>query len=848
MKIGRIGESAITIDRIRTMRAAIALCVAVLGVALATAAQAPIISLSPGDTINTIAGTGVQGFSGDGGTAISAALANPFSMAADAAGNVYIADSDNHRVRRIDTNGNITTVAGNGEQGFFGDGGLATSASLNTPTAVAVDASGNIYIADSNNNRIRVVTGGNISTFAGNGAAGYSGDGGAATSASLYTPRGVAVDANGVVYIADTNNHVVRKVSGGTISTIAGNAQQQGFYGDNGTAGSAGLDTPTGVAVDATGKVYVADSNNHRVRLLSGATLSTFAGNGTAAYSGDGGAATSAAIAFPLGVSLDGMGNIFVADSNNHVIRRVGGTGTITTIAGEGEQGFFGDAGGPNAAILDTPSGVLPLNANVYIADLNNQRIRSTAATVLMFANQIVGTQSPVQTVTVTNSGNAALTLSSVAPSSPSFALASSGTCGVSFPVNVPASMSCTLDVVFDPLTVGLINASFSVVNNAAGSPDFITVTGTGLQDGTTLALVSSQPVSNVNSPVTFTATITSTTPTTAPTPTGTVVFADGATNLGTVNVSASAASFTTSTLTAGTHTITATYSGDTLYTGSTANLMQKIIGPPNIQLVPSLNPSTPNVNVTFTVTVSSSNGTPTGTVIFNDGSTALTIALPLDGSGVAAFSTATLAAGTHPITAVYSGDANFSTVTSPIVSQRVEDYTIAVMPATASVKTGHSASFMITTTPLGGFSSPVTLQCTNLPQYASCDFEPPIVTPNGTAITSKLVVKTEMFQAQVRQQRERFPWNPGWPVIILAAAGMVFLAALRPRAFRRPAMLWSAITVVALITLTSCAGIPPAAILKTPPGDYTITVNSSGNVGAAVEAHTVNVTVTVTP
>ncbi len=352
MKIGRSWESAITIERIGKLRAPLALCVAVLGIALGTAAQAPIISLSPGDTIDTVAGTGVKGFSGDGGAAISAALANPFSMAADAAGNVYIADRDNHRVRRIDTTGNITTVAGNGEQGFFGDGGLATSASLNTPTAVAVDASGNVYIADSNNNRIRVVANGNINTFAGNGNAGYSGDGGAATSASLYTPRGVAVDANGVVYIADTNNHVVRKVSAGTISTIAGNAQQQGFYGDNGTASSAGLDTPTGIAVDATGKVYVADSNNHRVRLLSGATLSTLAGNGTAAYSGDGAAATSAAIAFPLGVSLDGMGNIFVADSNNHVIRRVGSTGTITTIAGEGEQGFFGDAGGPNAAVL----------------------------------------------------------------------------------------------------------------------------------------------------------------------------------------------------------------------------------------------------------------------------------------------------------------------------------------------------------------------------------------------------------------------------------------------------------------------------------------------------------------
>jgi hypothetical protein len=154
----------------------------------------------------------------------------------------------------------------------------------------------------------------------------------------------------------------------------------------------------------------------------------------------------------------------------------------------------------------------------------------------------------------------------------------------------------------------------------------------------------------------------------------------------------------------------------------------------------------------------------------------------------------------------------------------------------------------MITTTPLGGFSSPITLQCTNLPQYASCDFEPPIVTPNGIAITSKLVVKTEMFQAQVPQEHRRLPLKPELPTIVIALAGMLFLVARWPRAFRKPAFVWAAITIVALITLTSCAGIPPAAILKTPPGDYTITVNSSGNVGAAAEMHTVSVTVTVTP
>ncbi|MGH7484234.1 MAG: Ig-like domain repeat protein, partial [bacterium] len=648
-----------------------------------------------------------------------------------------------------------------------------------------------------------------------------------------------------VVYIADTGNHVVRKVSGGTISTIAGNAQQQGFYGDNGSASSAGLDTPTAVVVDASGNVYVADSNNHRVRLLTGSTLSTFAGNGTPGYSGDGAAATSAAIAFPLGVSMDLAGNIYIADSNNNVVRRVGGSGTITTIAGEGEQGFSGDGSAPNAATLDSPSGVLPLQGNVYVADLNNQRVRRTDATLLMFADQIVGSVSAVQTVTVSNLGNSTLTLASVAPSSSSFALASSGTCGTSFPVNILAAANCTLDIVFDPATVGLISGMFTVNNNAAGSPEAIQVTGTGLQDGTTLVVVSSLPVSNVGNPVTFTATITPTTPTTAPTPTGTVVFTDGATTLGSIAVSASAASLTTSALAAGSHTITATYSGDTLYTGSTANLVQKVIGPPNISLVSSVNPSMPGANVTFTATVSSPNGNPAGTVIFNDGTTALSGLIALDGSGMAAFSTAALTAGTHPITAVYSGDANFTNVTSAILNQRVQDYTITAMPSSDSVKSGRSAGFVITATPLGGFNSPITLQCANLPEFASCNFEPAILTPNGTAVASKLVVRTEQLQAGIHPNREAPPLNAGWPISILGLVGVVLLAGRRPT--RKQALLWSTLTVIALITLASCAGIPPAAISRTAPGDYTITVNATSNPGNVPDPHSLTLSVTVT-
>ena len=206
---------------------AAALVIVFLSLSGTLKAQGPVISVSPGNAIHTIAGNGAAFFSGDNGPATSAALAKPTTLAADAAGNIYIADASNHRIRLVDTRGNITTFAGNSVQGFLGDGGPATSASLNAPTSVAVDAAGKVYIADSGNNVIRVVSGGTISTIAGStvGVGGYSGDGGPATAALLSCPRGVAVDSMENVYIADTRNHVVRKVTGGTIITVAGSGK-----------------------------------------------------------------------------------------------------------------------------------------------------------------------------------------------------------------------------------------------------------------------------------------------------------------------------------------------------------------------------------------------------------------------------------------------------------------------------------------------------------------------------------------------------------------------------------------------------------------------------------------------
>ena len=300
-------------------------------------------------------------------------------MAVDGAGNLYIADASNHRIRKVDSIGTITTIAGTGERGFGGDGGPATQAQLDDPTGVAVDGAGNLYIADWSNARIRKVDGtGTITTIAGTGERGFGGDGGPAIQAQLDAPSGVAVDEAGNLYIADWSNARIRKVDGtGTITTIVGTGER-GFGGDGGPATQARLNYPYGVAVDGAGNLYIADLANHRIRKVdSTGTITTFAGTGERGFGGDGGPATQAQLDDPTGVAVDGAGNLYIADQYNHRIRRVDSTGTITTIAGTGERGFSGDGGPATQAQLDDPTGVAVDGAgNLYIADASNHRIR----------------------------------------------------------------------------------------------------------------------------------------------------------------------------------------------------------------------------------------------------------------------------------------------------------------------------------------------------------------------------------------------------------------------------------------------------------------------------------------
>jgi hypothetical protein len=373
-----------------------------------------------GGIITTVAGNGIQGYNGDNISATSAELAYPGGVAVDSSGNLFIVDTYNSRIRKV-SNGIITTVAGNGTEGYSGDNNSATSAELNLPGAVAVDGSGNLFIADTSNNRIREVSGGIITTVAGNGAYGYNGDNISATSAELDYPYGVAVDNSGNVYIADTWNDRIRKVSGGIITTFAvGVSNPEGvaavginvyvadtgnnrigkvssggvttvvgdgllYGGDGGAATSAELLSPSWLAVDGAGNFFIADSADCVVREVAATTgiITTVAGNGTCGYNGDNISATSAELAYPFGVAVDSSGNLFIADSDNSRVRKVSG-GIITTVAGDGTVGYNGDNISATFAKLDLPWAVaVDSSGNLFIADTYNQRIRKVSGGII---------------------------------------------------------------------------------------------------------------------------------------------------------------------------------------------------------------------------------------------------------------------------------------------------------------------------------------------------------------------------------------------------------------------------------------------------------------------------------
>ena len=342
-------------------------------------------------TISTFAGIDgsgcYAGTCGDGGSATSATLNFPGGLAVDAAGNIYIADTHTQRIRKV-SSGTITNIAGKTNNAdYTGDNGQATSATLNYPSSVAVTSNGSIiYIADQSNNVIRKVSGGIITTFAGGGSSGYAGEGQPATNTQFFSPQGIAVDASGNVYITDIGCCIRKVTSGGTITTVAGNSNVYSYNGDGIAATSAYLSSPTGLAVDASGNIYIAEYNGHRIRKVtaSNGLISTIAGStsGTAGYTGDGGSATSALINGPRAVAVDGSGNIYIADAGNYVIRKINSSGNICTYAGSQiwTGGYTGENVSSVTVTMSSSYGIaVDGSGNIYFSNGNRHTIRKVA-------------------------------------------------------------------------------------------------------------------------------------------------------------------------------------------------------------------------------------------------------------------------------------------------------------------------------------------------------------------------------------------------------------------------------------------------------------------------------------
>ncbi|HEV3513058.1 MAG TPA: choice-of-anchor D domain-containing protein [Candidatus Sulfotelmatobacter sp.] len=446
-------------------------------------------SFTVGGNINTIAGNG----STTDATVVNGVAANgvdlyyPFGVFGDPSGNIFVADDYNQMIRELSA-GVVNTYAGTGTPGFTGDGGAATSAELNYPSGVARDSSGNIYIADYYNCVIRKVSGGTISTFAGidtnapSASCGYSGDGGPATSAELFYPTSVYVDSKNNVYIADYYNHVIREVTAGTITTIAGIPGQAGYSGDGGPATGARLYYPEGVAVDGAGNVYIADSTNHRIREVNAATgtISTVAGNGACTFSGDG-IAIENSLCYPSAVWADVNGNLFIADTSNQRLRWVSAAGIMTTFAGSGTAGYNGDGGQATSADLYQPGGIWEDSmGNFLVADQYNFRIRgvtafaalNTSAGSLNFPLENVGATSPAQQLILSALGP--VTIANISISGD---YTESDDC----PSSLPNTTTCTVYVYFAPKAGGTRTGTLTISNNGFfNSVTTVALSGTG--------------------------------------------------------------------------------------------------------------------------------------------------------------------------------------------------------------------------------------------------------------------------------------------------------------------------------------------------------------------------------
>lgn len=441
------------------------------------------VSFSRAQVITTYAGTGVVGYSGDGGPATAAEFNSPHGIYLSSSGDLYVTEWYNNRIRKISASGIISTVAGNGIAGYSGDGGPATAAAIQHPFTVVMDTAGNLYFAEQANYRVRKInTAGIVTTIAGNGISGFSGDGGPATAASFGAPCGLALDGAGNLYVGDGNNHCVRKINSvGIITTVAGTPGVPGYSGDGGAATVARLNFCNYLHCDNAGNVYITDNGNHRIRLLhSSGIITTFAGNGLSGSSGDGGQATAAELDFPAGVNIDAAGNVYIAGDINQSVRMVNAAGIISTFAGAGTAGYSGDGGPATSAQFDNPLDItFDACGDMYVADnLNNviRRISNPAATIAPVSGLSVLCQGSAISLTDATTGGAwtssAATIATVSSSGTVTGL-SAGTLTISYSA-CGLSASTVLTVEPSPATISgassvSVGASVTLSDATAG-------------------------------------------------------------------------------------------------------------------------------------------------------------------------------------------------------------------------------------------------------------------------------------------------------------------------------------------------------------------------------------------
>jgi sugar lactone lactonase YvrE len=758
----------------------------------------------------------------------------PSAIAFDPIGNLYFAETANHTIRRVDTTGAITTIAGTGTQGFSGDNGPATAATLDSPQGLALDTANNLYLADTHNHRIRklnLITG-TITTIAGTGTPGFSGDHGPATASQLCLPTALAIDGANNLYLADTGNHRIREISpSGTITTVAGTGIQ-GFSGDKGPAIDARIDSSMGVAIDSADNLYLSDTHNHRIRRIDATTgiITTIAGTGTPGFSGDTGSATSSNLFLPHGITIDSAGNLYLADTENHRIRRIDATsGIVITVAGNGTQSFGGENAQAITASLDTPlaTAVSP-SALVTLSDSANQRIR-----------QLTAAPGPATTIH-TIAGLGAVTPGTLTLLAPSIIAYGTGQLTATLDYPLPATGVVTFlngNTTLGAADLSANIATYSTASLPAGSYSLIAA----YSGDQTHGVVQSPPVSLTIIPVKLSATISPVAILYGQPAPGITSTLTGVLPQDVASLSVTFSNSATNSSPVGTYPIAATLAGSAAGNYTIANPAADLVINPAPALI-TLDPiadATSGTLVTVTAhVVSTTTGEPTGTVTFLDDSTPA-FTTPVSATGVAVLNLSTLTQGSHAITAVYNGSANFKPANSP--AQRVTittapgtnpDFTLASTNTTSqTIVSGSSASYTFSVQFQTAMSSPITLAASGLPNLATASFNPPILPPGSTTNTFTLTIATP-GSANLK----KIPSVVDWAILIFPFATL----ALRRRSHRSFILL-----SLTLLFATGCgdriSAVDPLVLsTKT----YTITVTGTATTSnGSILQHSTNVT-----